>query len=104
MTENQTTQLCICGEPSCAGCSCGTACSFAPGHTDGTMATDPFAALIEAARGLLDSLASNEYSDDREQEPTYGQLYPDVRRLNATLAYAEQYRQMLITGNSQQKG
>src|SRR5262245_42616667 len=103
MTENNTTQVCVCGEPSCSGCSCGTACSFTPGHINGTIATDPLAALIEAAKGLLDSLATNEYYDDREQEPTYGQVYSDVRRLNATIAYAEQYRQMLIDEVPQQK-
>src|SRR5437762_12788054 len=92
MTENNNNQLCVCGELSCTGCSCSTDCSFSPGHTDGTIATDPLAALIEAAIGLLDNLASNEYYDDREQEPTYGQVYPDVRRLNATIAYAQRKR------------
>lgn len=89
MLTNDTTQLCVCGEPSCPGCSCGTDCSFAPGHPNGTVATDPLMALIEAARSLLNGLASNEYYDDRETEPTHGQVYPDIRRLNATIAWAE---------------
>jgi hypothetical protein len=94
MLENNTIQLCVCGEPSCSGCSCGAACSFLPGHTDGTVATDPLRALIEAARKLLDNLASNGYCySNREQESTYG----DVRRLNATLAYAERNQKEIHT-------
>jgi hypothetical protein len=87
MTEAH--QLCVCGELSCKGCSCGTDCPFSPGHTSGTIATEPILALIEAAKRLLNGLASNEYYDDRELEPTSGQVYPDVRRLNATIAYVE---------------
>jgi len=69
-----------------------------PGHPDGTHATEPLSALIEAARGLLNNLATNEYYNDHEQEPTCGQVYPDVRRLHATLAYALQHQQALDPG------
>jgi hypothetical protein len=93
MLENNTTQLCVCGEPSCPGCSCGIDCSFLPGHTDGTVATDPLTSLIEAVRELLGNLASNYH----EQGPEYGQVHPDVRRLNATIAYAEQNRKQIGT-------
>jgi hypothetical protein len=79
MTENHASQLCVCGEPSCSGCSCGTDCAFLPGHTDGTIAIEPMSALIEAARSLLGGLTSNGSQVS----------HPDVRRLNATIAYVE---------------
>jgi hypothetical protein len=46
-------ELCICGEPSCPGCNCGSGCPYAPGHPEGTKATTPLESLIEAAEALL---------------------------------------------------
>ncbi len=101
MVKSNDGERCVCGEPSCSGCGCGTDCPFLPGHPDGTHATEPLSALIEAARGLLNNLATNEYYNDHEQEPTCGQVYPDVRRLHATLAYALQHQQALDPGGRQ---
>ncbi len=83
--------LCVCHEPTCQGSPTGTTCLFSPGLTFGTGATEPLAALIEAVGELLANLTEADLvTNDHKQELEYGELYPDIRRLYATLAFARQ--------------
>lgn len=92
MTTSDGEDVCICGEPSCPGCDCGTECPYAPGHPEGTKATEPLQSLIEASETLIANMyEGGEAYNDHEQEETSFQLYPDVRRLNATIALAKKH-------------
>jgi hypothetical protein len=88
---------CICGEPGCPGAAADQEhCPFAPGHAEGTRATRPLAALVEAVKELLDGLyETGEVYDGQTLSPTYGHLSPGARRVNAALALARQHLERL---------
>jgi hypothetical protein len=61
-------------------------------YGNGSLATEHLASLIEAAEDLISNMMeSGEVYDDHEQEETYGQLYPDVQRLMASIARGKEY-------------
>jgi hypothetical protein len=83
-------QLCVCQEPTCPGNEFGKTCPYLPMNEEGVKSLDPLTALIEVVEPLLEDLhEAGLDTNDHEQEEEYGELYPDVRRLYATIAYAK---------------